>query len=215
VSAYCAFGSARARRRSVDVAKCSTRSLRFIICLRPAANGRPCRNPRRISLFSFGIGTAHWSASTRPFMSQCAKPRDAKQAPQRQSLTPRAPKRLKKRGSSLDPQGFDAGKKVTGRKRHILVDMLGLLFGVSILPADIQDRDGAPDLLRRVRRRLPFIERKFADTTQRKLQRRSQPQAAGRSRSSNAPISTASSFCRSDGSSSGHSHGSAGMPSRA
>jgi hypothetical protein len=120
-----------------------------------------------------------------------------------------------KRGSSLDPQGFDAGKKVTGRKRHILVDMLGLLFGVSILPADIQDRDGAPDLLRRVRRRLPFIERKFADTTQRKWQRRSQPQAAGRSRSSNAPISTASSFCRSDGSSSGHSHGSAGMPSRA
>ena len=41
------------------------------------------------------------------------------------------------RGSSLAPQGFDAGKKVTGRKRHMLVDTLGLLLGVSVLPANI------------------------------------------------------------------------------
>jgi len=68
-----------------------------------------------------------------------------------------------KRGSALDPQGFDAGKKVTGRKRHILADTLGLLLGVSVLPAGIQDRDGARDLLRRVRRRFPFITRVFAD----------------------------------------------------
>ena len=65
--------------------------------------------------------------------------------------------------SSLAPQGFDAGKKVTGRKRHILVDTLGLLLGVSVLPANIQDRDGARDLLQRARRRFPFIERIFAD----------------------------------------------------
>ena len=36
-----------------------------------------------------------------------------------------------KRGSSLDPQSFDSGKKITGRKRHILVDTLGLLLCVS------------------------------------------------------------------------------------
>jgi len=46
---------------------------------------------------------------------------------------------------------------------HILVDTLGLLLGVSILPAHIQDRDGACHLLRRVWRRFPFIERIFAD----------------------------------------------------
>jgi transposase len=68
-----------------------------------------------------------------------------------------------KRGSALDPQGFDAGKKITGRKRHILVDTLGLLLGVSVHAADIQDRDGAHDLLRRARRRFPFVERIFAD----------------------------------------------------
>jgi hypothetical protein len=67
-----------------------------------------------------------------------------------------------KRGSALDPQGFDAGKKVTGRKRHILVDTLGLLFGVSILLADVQDRDGAGDLLRGVAPKRWIVEHTFA-----------------------------------------------------
>jgi transposase len=61
------------------------------------------------------------------------------------------------------PRLTDAGKKVTGRKRHILVDTLGLLLGVSILPADIQDRDGSLALLHETRRRFPFVERIFAD----------------------------------------------------
>ena len=68
-----------------------------------------------------------------------------------------------KRGSSLDPSGYDAGKKIKGRKRHILVDTLGLLLNVVVHPADIQDRDGALHLLRRARRLFPFIERIFAD----------------------------------------------------
>jgi len=41
-----------------------------------------------------------------------------------------------KRGSTLDPQGFDAGNKVTGRKRHILVDTLGLLLSVAVHPLE-------------------------------------------------------------------------------
>jgi transposase len=53
--------------------------------------------------------------------------------------------------------------KVTGRKRHILFDTLGLLLGVSVLPANVQDRDGGRDLLREARRRFPFVERIFAD----------------------------------------------------
>ena len=69
-----------------------------------------------------------------------------------------------KGGSALDPQGFDAGKKVTGRKRHILVDTLGLLLNVVVHPADLQDRDGARMVLdRRTRRLFPFIECIFAD----------------------------------------------------
>src|ERR1700733_5459354 len=55
------------------------------------------------------------------------------------------------------------GKKIKGRKRHILVDTLGLLLNVIVHPADVQDRDGAFHLLRQARRLFPFIERIFAD----------------------------------------------------
>jgi hypothetical protein len=49
----------------------------------------------------------------------------------------RATRRLRrgvKKGSGLDPSGFDAGKKIKGRKRHILVDTLGLLLNVVVHP---------------------------------------------------------------------------------
>ncbi len=44
-------------------------------------------------------------------------------------------------------RGFDAGKKVNGRKRFIVVDTLGLLLAVLVVPASRQDRDGARQLL--------------------------------------------------------------------
>jgi len=45
------------------------------------------------------------------------------------------------------PRGYDAAKNVTGRKRHLLVDTLGLILLVMVHPADVQDRDGARSLL--------------------------------------------------------------------
>lgn len=47
-------------------------------------------------------------------------------------------------------RGYDAGKKCKGRKRHIIVDTLGLLMAVVVHRADIQDRDGAKFLINRV-----------------------------------------------------------------
>jgi len=44
-------------------------------------------------------------------------------------------------------RGFDGGKNITGRKRHILVDTCGLLLDVLVTPASVQDRDGARRLL--------------------------------------------------------------------
>jgi transposase len=44
-------------------------------------------------------------------------------------------------------RGYDAGKKVNGRKRHIGVDTMGLLLWVLVTPANVQDRDGAKPLL--------------------------------------------------------------------
>src|SRR5215510_13102894 len=61
-------------------------------------------------------------------------------------------------------QGFDSGKKISGRKRHILVDTLGLLLSVAVHAANIQDRDGMTLVLdRRTRRLFPFIERIYGD----------------------------------------------------
>lgn len=59
--------------------------------------------------------------------------------------------------------GYDAGKKVKGRKRHILVDTLGLVFGRLVHAADLQDRDGAPLLLKSVRHLCPWLRHVFAD----------------------------------------------------
>src|SRR4051812_38436829 len=49
--------------------------------------------------------------------------------------------------------GYDAGKKVKGRKRHIVTDTLGLMLFVLVHGADVQDRDGAPALLKAIRHR--------------------------------------------------------------
>ncbi len=43
--------------------------------------------------------------------------------------------------------GYDAGKRIKGRKRHILVDTMGLLLGVEITPASVPEREGAQTLL--------------------------------------------------------------------
>ena len=60
-------------------------------------------------------------------------------------------------------RGYDAGKKTKGRKRHIIVDTLGLMVGLMVHSADIQDRDGAPDLLKSIRHRWPWLLHVFAD----------------------------------------------------
>ncbi len=61
------------------------------------------------------------------------------------------------------PQGYDAGKKVKGRKRHIITDTDGNLVHALIHTADIQDRDGAPDLLASIRCSFPWLRHVFAD----------------------------------------------------
>lgn len=53
------------------------------------------------------------------------------------------------------PKGYDAGKKIKGRKRHVAVDTLGLPIKCQVTPADVQDRDALPDLLKAVSRESP------------------------------------------------------------
>lgn len=62
------------------------------------------------------------------------------------------------------PRGYDAGKKIKGRKRHALVDTDGRALVIQAHAADIQDRDGAVRLLQASRRPFPFVELAFADS---------------------------------------------------
>ena len=59
--------------------------------------------------------------------------------------------------------GYDAGKRIKGRKRHIVTDTLGLVVGAVVHAANIQDRDGAPDVLNSIRARWPWLRHVFAD----------------------------------------------------
>ena len=59
--------------------------------------------------------------------------------------------------------GYDAGKKIRGRKRHILSDTCGFLIFVLVHAADVQDRDGAVDVLKAVRFRFPWLRHVLAD----------------------------------------------------
>ena len=61
------------------------------------------------------------------------------------------------------PRGYDAGKKVKGRKRHIVTDTAGHLVGLIVHIASIQDRDGAVAVLASIRRLYPWLRHVFAD----------------------------------------------------
>jgi putative transposase len=61
------------------------------------------------------------------------------------------------------PRGYDAGKKVKGRKRHVLVGVLGLVLAVLVLAADIQDRDGGWRLLLAMHKAYPTITKVWVD----------------------------------------------------
>src|SRR5262245_3705149 len=61
------------------------------------------------------------------------------------------------------PRGFDSGKRIKGRKRHIVTDTGGLLLAVRVHPANVQDVHGAVPLLGYVRGILPTVRHVFAD----------------------------------------------------
>src|ERR687898_805052 len=88
--------------------------------------------------------------------------RDRRSGGQPNSRHHRYPERQdhRKRG----PRGYDAAKKVKGRKRHIGVDTSGFLLGVLVHAADIQDADSAWDLLKKIKHLYCWLKVVFADS---------------------------------------------------
>src|SRR5476649_1297294 len=77
----------------------------------------------------------------------------------------RQPEREKrrKRGAHIDPHGYDAGKKIKGKKRHALVDTQGLVLHAIVTAADVQDRDGGAMLMGTLFGLYPFLLKLYAD----------------------------------------------------
>ena len=151
------------RRRSVNVREVLNG---ISTCCGLAANGRLCPRTCRpkarfTTILSSGIGMARWSVSITNCMSRCASRKAEKRARQLR-LSTRRLRRARKKGGLARSSGYDAGKKIKGRKRHILVDTLGLLLNVVVLPP--MSRTGMVlSTCCAARRLFPFIERIFAD----------------------------------------------------
>lgn len=64
---------------------------------------------------------------------------------------------------SAETRGYDAGKKINGRKRHIVVDTIGLLLVVMVTAASVQDRDGGRGILKALAGALASVRHIFAD----------------------------------------------------
>ncbi len=64
---------------------------------------------------------------------------------------------------SSEDKGFDAGKKIKGIKRHIIVDTMGLVLAVVIQSASIQDRDGAVEVVNKLCESWKKVVKIFAD----------------------------------------------------
>lgn len=73
-------------------------------------------------------------------------------------------KSAEKGGPAIDPHGFDAAKLIKGKKRHVLVDTLGLVLHALVTAADVQDRDGGILLLSTLFGQFPFLHKLFADS---------------------------------------------------
>jgi len=72
-------------------------------------------------------------------------------------------KSAEKGGARIDSPGYDVGKKIKGKKRHILVDTRGLLLHAVAHPADVLERDGGILPLSTLFGICPFLEKLFAD----------------------------------------------------
>ena len=59
--------------------------------------------------------------------------------------------------------GYDAAKRVKGRKRHVAVDTDGRLLMVNLTSADVQDGQGAEAIIAAVRKRWPWLKQLLAD----------------------------------------------------
>jgi transposase len=107
-----------------------------------------------------------WSAQGR-FEAMHDRLRDMWRAREERETTPTAAI-LDAQSTRSSPQGgasgYDAGKKVKGRKRNLVVDTLGLLLAVTVTSAGLQDRDAGTGAIARAAEKYPSVQRLYVDS---------------------------------------------------
>ena len=138
--------------------------MRSCISREPAVSGACCqrtflRLPPCKVISTIGETTACLRRSILRCCWKHAKQRAVNRAPRPGSSTVNRSRRPRAVG-----RGYDAAKKVKGRKRHIVTDTGGLLVGAEVHPADVQDRDGAVLVIEAIHQLFPWLRHLFADS---------------------------------------------------
>jgi transposase len=94
---------------------------------------------------------------------KCRELAERKTSPTAAVIDSQSVQSAEKGGCCIDPHGYDAGKKIKGKKRHILVDSTGLMLHAIVHAADIQDRDGGALLMATLFGLYPFLLKLYAD----------------------------------------------------
>jgi transposase len=94
---------------------------------------------------------------------KCRELADRQASPTAVIMDSQSVKSAEKGGARIDPNGFDAGKKIKGKKRHIPIDTQGLLMHAVVHAADIQDRDGGVLVIASLFGIYPFLLKLYAD----------------------------------------------------
>ena len=110
-----------------------------------------------------GTGTARCGVSTMRSISNAGRKSVTRGQPNGSDHRCTEHQKREKDSAHIDPNGYDAGKKVKGKKRHVLVDTEGMLLHAIVTAADTQDRDGGAWLLGTLFGLYPFLLKLYAN----------------------------------------------------